>query len=196
MFQLAFHLPYYVWRSSQKACEDHRRDANASPLRQSRDVSFLNWKSSGSFGFLYEAQISCVVAGSDEWRWVAYCFVDTYFEPPEEGKETVLSYHEESVANGGMHTDPFTFGIIRADKPIQKPKEYFLMVFRTRIAQVKREWQQVAAVVKQSIREYVQVRSILLLLFILDLGAGDSSAVNSFQALISKKVGIATLKRQ
>jgi hypothetical protein len=163
MFQLAFHLPYYVWRSSQKPCEDHRRDANASPLRQSRDVSFLNWKSSGSSGFLYEAQISCVVAGSDEWRWVAYCFVDTYFDAAEDAKETVQSYHEDSLVEEGMRADPFTYGITSADNPIQKPKEYFLMVFRIRIAQVKREWQKLVAKVQQSIREYVQVRSLFFL---------------------------------
>src|SRR5271154_240991 len=163
MFQLAFHLPYYVWRGSQKVCEDHRRDANASPLRQSQDVSFLNWKSSGSSGFLYEAQISCVVAGSDEWRWVAYCFVDTYFDAAEDAKETVLSYHEDSLVDEGMPADPFTFGVTHADNPIQKPKEYFLMVFRIRIDQVKREWQQLVAKVQQSIREYVQVRSLFFM---------------------------------
>ncbi len=72
----------------------------------------------------------------------------------------MVSYHEDSLADEGMRVDPFTFGIIRADKEIRKPKEYFLMVFRIRIAQVKGEWQQVVAVVQQSIREYVQVSSI------------------------------------
>lgn len=158
MFQLAFHLPYYVWRSSQKVCEDHRRDANANPLRQSRDVSFLDWKGSGPPSFLYEAQISCVIAGSDESRYVAYCFVDTYFDAAEEAKESVLSYHEDSLVDQGMRADPFTFGVINADEPIQKPREYFLMVFRIRIDQIKREWQQVVAKMQQSIREYVQVR--------------------------------------
>lgn len=160
MFQLAFHLPYYVWRGSQKVCEDHRRDENANPLRQSQDVSFLNWKSSGSPGFLYEAQISCVVAGSDEWRWVAYCFVDTYFDADEEAKETVQSYHEDSLVTEGMRADPLTFGVTNADDPIQNPKAYFLMVFQIRINQVKREWQNVVAKVQQSVREYVQVRSL------------------------------------
>ena len=159
MFQLAFHLPYYCWRSSQKACEDHRRDVNARPLRQSRDVSFLNWERSGSSDFLYEAQISCVVAGSDEWRWVAYCFVDTYFDAAEETKESVLSYHEDSQIEEGMRADPLTRGKADADKPVQNPKEYFLIVLRYRIAQVKREWQQVVAKVQKSIREYIQVRS-------------------------------------
>ena len=163
MFHLAFHLPYYVWRGSKKAHEDHRRDANASPLRQSQDVSFLSWKNSESPGFLYEAQISCVVAGSDEWRWVAYCFVDTYFDAAEEAKETVLSYHEDSLVDQGMRADPFTFGVADADNPIQKPREYFLMVLHIRIDQVKREWQQVVAKVQQSIREYMQVRSLFFL---------------------------------
>jgi hypothetical protein len=157
MFQLAFHLPYYVWRSSQKPCEDYRRDANVTPLRQSQDVSFLNWKSSGSSDFLYEAQISCVVAGSDEWRWVAYCFVDTYFDTDEEAKETVLSYHEDSLVTEGIRADPLTFGVISADDPIRKPREYFLMILQIRINQVKREWQQVVEKMYQSVHEYEQV---------------------------------------
>ncbi|KAH8752719.1 hypothetical protein F5882DRAFT_385800 [Hyaloscypha sp. PMI_1271] len=156
MFQLAFHLPYYAWRTSQSACEDHRQDANASPLRQSLDISLLNPKSSKSSNFLYEAQISCVVAGSDEYRWVAYCFVDTYFDIGE-ANETVQSYHEDSLADEGMFTDPFTFGERDADDPIQKPREYFLEVFRVRIDQVKCEWEQVVANVQENIRKYVPI---------------------------------------
>ena len=158
MFQLAFHLPYYVWRSSQKPCEDHRQYANGDPLRHSQDVSFLEWEAYGSSSFLYEAQISCVVAGLDEWRWIAYCFVDTYFDTLEGGKETVLSYHEDSLTNKGIRADPLTFGVTDADKPIHDPRDYFLTVFQTRINQVKCEWQQVVAKVQQSVREYVQVR--------------------------------------
>jgi hypothetical protein len=165
MFQLAFHLPYFAWRSSQKPCEDHRQYANGDPLRHSRDVTFLNWKTCGPSGFLYEAQISCVVAGSDQWRWVAYCFVDTYFDAVDEGKETVLSYHKDSLGDEGMNADPFTYGVADADKPIRNPREYFLMVFRIRIKQITREWQQVVEKVSQSIREYEQVCSLLLLIF-------------------------------
>jgi hypothetical protein len=104
-----------------------------------------------------------VVTGSDEWRWVAYCFVDNYFDATEEARETVLSYHEDSLVAEGMRADPLTFGVTNADNPIQKPKEYFLMVFQIRIKQVKREWQQVVQKVQQSIREYEQVRSLFFL---------------------------------
>jgi hypothetical protein len=104
-----------------------------------------------------------VVAGSDEWRWVAYCFVDTYFDAAEEAKETVLSYHEDSLVAEGMRADPLTFGVANVDNPIQKPREYFLMVLQIRANQVKHEWQQVVAKVEQSVREYVQVRSLFFL---------------------------------
>jgi hypothetical protein len=126
-------------------------------LRQSQDVSFLDWDSS-SPGFLYEAQISCVVAGFDEWVWAAYCFVDTYFDANEEARESVQAYHDDSLDDEGMRADPLTFGVINADQSIQNPREYFLMVFSIRINQVKCEWQLVAAKVQQSIRD-VQVRS-------------------------------------
>ncbi|KAF4629532.1 hypothetical protein G7Y89_g8613 [Cudoniella acicularis] len=159
MFQLSFHLPYYVWRSSQKACEDHRRDANAGPLRQFRDVSFLNSQSSESSSFLYEAQISCVVSGSDEWRWIGYCFVDTYFDSNEEARESVVSYHEDSEEDDGLPADPFTYGVGDRNYPIRKPREYFLNVFGIRIKQISREWQQVVAKFEQSIREHIEIHN-------------------------------------
>jgi hypothetical protein len=181
MFQLAFHIPFYVWRVSDKAREDHRLNANARRLRQSRDVSFLNWEDSGSSDFLYEAQIFCLVAGSDESRWVAYGFVDTYFDAADEAKETVEAYHEDSIKDGGMHADPLTFGVMDAEKAKPKPREYFLSVFRIRIAQVKSELEQVVAKVQQSIREYVQVRCLFL-----GFHGGDSSKVN---LLVSQGLG-------
>jgi hypothetical protein len=158
MFQLAFHLPYYAWRTSQNACDDHRQDANDNPLRQSLDISFLNSKGLGPLNFLYEAQISCVIAGSDEYRWVAYCFVDTYFDT-DESKETVQSYHDDSLDDEGMFADPFTFGERDAEDPIHKPREYFLEVFRVRMDQVKCEWEQVVTNVQEHIRKYVPVSS-------------------------------------
>jgi len=157
MFQLAFHLPYYVWRKSHNVHEDHRRDANARPLRQSRDVSFLNWKNSGSSSFLYEAQISCLVSGTDEWRWVAYGFIDNYFDSEDDGKETVQQYHNDSIDEEGMRADPLTFGTCDSEKPIWNPRVYFLVVLKARLHQVKNEWQQVVAKVEESIWEYINV---------------------------------------
>lgn len=157
MFQLAFHIPFYVWRVSERAWEDHRLDSNANRLRQCRDVSFLDWKSSGPSNFLYEAQMSCLVAGEDDSRWVAYGFFDTYFDAVGEAKETVEAYHDDAIKEGGMNADPLTYGVIDAEMTVRTPREYFLSCFRIRIAQVKREWMQVDAKIRQSIRDYEQV---------------------------------------
>ena len=126
-------------------------------MRQSRDVSFLNWTSSGPSDFLYEAQSSCLVAGTDESRWVAYGFFDTYFDAVDAAKETVETYHKEKEQDGGMHTDPLTFGVIDAEKATPTPREYFLSVCQIRIAHIKCEWEQVVTKVGESIREYEQV---------------------------------------
>ena len=167
MFQLVFHIPFYVWRESETAREDHRLNYNAERFRQSQDVSFLNWESSVS-NFLYEAQISCLISGTDDWRWVAYCFVDTYFDA-DEGKETVEAYHEISEAGEVIFAaDPLTFGTSDANMSMQTPREHFLLVFRIRMFQVKREWEQVVAKIQQSIREYVQVRYHMLCLYTRD----------------------------
>jgi hypothetical protein len=181
MFQLAFHIPFYAWRVSDKAREDYRLDANASRLRQSQDVSFLNWDGLRTSDFLYEAQTSCLVAGSDESHWVAYGFVDTYFEDPDEAKETVEAYHEDSVQDGGLHVDPLTFGVIAAEQAISTPREYFLCVFQIRIAQAKREWEQVVGKIQQSVREYVQVSYLLR-----GFHGGDSRNVHPYKLQSTK----------
>ncbi|KAH9210687.1 hypothetical protein DL95DRAFT_465582 [Leptodontidium sp. 2 PMI_412] len=162
MFQLAFHLPYYVWRKSPKAHEDHRIHANGRPLRQSQNVSFLDRTSSETPSFLYEAQVSCLVSGTDESRWVAYVFVDNYFEVDGEGKETVSSYHEDSLGEDGERMDPLTYGTCPVNRPDWNPRKYFLVVFRVRLNQINCEWQQLVAKIKGSVREYAHDYSLSL----------------------------------
>lgn len=181
MFNLSFHIPFHALRS--KVCEDHRLDANGARLRQFRDVSFLNLNSSERL-FLYEAKVSCLVAGTDEWHWVgtseskdlnffsansaikqvAYAFVDTYFDNGGDAKETVENYHEDTIMKGGMLADPLAWGIADAGRTLTTPREYFLLVFRTRSKQAKDEWENQVEKIKSSVREYEQV-SFLSLVF-------------------------------
>ncbi|KAK2601845.1 hypothetical protein QQS21_004628 [Conoideocrella luteorostrata] len=154
-FQLSFHLPYYAWRSSAHAYEDHRRDRNANPLRQTIDVSYLNIQNPSDKCFLYESQISCVIAGPDRWRWVAYGFVDTRFDTDPGKKESVYSIHEDLISKGA-HMDPFTRGELEAEHPIQDPMEYFLKVFRIRLLQVRREWKLIVKELRKALRAYEQ----------------------------------------
>lgn len=157
-FRLEFHLPYYAWRHSDNLIQDPREYADKDPLRDTRDVSFLHWDiwNTGP-AHLSEAQISCVVAGIDNSRWEAYCFVETYFEP-DESKESVLEYYEEANGAEGMYQDPLTKGKVDAGTPTADPRWYFLQVFCVRLHQVKGEWQRVVENVYQSTRRYSKVR--------------------------------------
>lgn len=96
-----------------------------------------------------ETQISCVISGSDDWRWVSYAFVDTDFDGDEFG-DTVMS-------SEGLHwdRDPITAGNLDANTPIWKPREYFLRVFEIRIIQVRKEWDLLVRKVELGIDRYV-----------------------------------------
>jgi hypothetical protein len=152
MFRLAFHLPYYFLKVSKEARTDPRKYANGDPLRQVHNISFLDWKKSKTSTFLYEAQVSCVVAGPDEWRWIAYCFIDTYFQEPKE-RETVSSYCDSSQSQD-VKQDPFTRGETLADGKLQNPREFFLMVLKYRLEQVANEWRKVVEELRKRNREY------------------------------------------
>ena len=155
MFELSFHLPYYAWRRVPNPRIDRHQYEDMQPLRGVQDVSFLDWSDSKPSSFLYEAQISFTAAGSDDRRWVAYCFVDTDFET-EDDRETVLKYYD-GLAPQDMRVDPCTRGKTMADGKFQTPREYFLTVLRFRIQQIKSEWRQVVGKLKESIRGYEQV---------------------------------------
>ena len=125
-------------------------------MRLSDDVSFLTWQYGEPCSFIYEAQTSCVVSGSDVWRWVAYCFVESYFDVDNEARETVMAYHEDSQ-NGGFYMDPCTFGRFPLDDNIKDPRDWFLLVFCCRLHQIQGEWREVVWKVVQSVRDYEKV---------------------------------------
>jgi hypothetical protein len=78
-FQLELHLPFFLLRTSKPPME-YVGQVNTKPRRQWTDLSFLNMdtcQEQEEVWGIHEAQISCVIAGYDEWRWVAYCFSDT-----------------------------------------------------------------------------------------------------------------------
>jgi len=154
-FRLSLHLPFYALRTFKKPCErpkDHRQYSDGTSLRLCRDLSFLNRSTTESSEYLCEAQISFVITGPDKWRWVAYCFVDVYYEM--EGKETVSEYCQDSTGEEGMRVDPLTLGCVNAETPTHDAREYFLKVSLIRLNQVKREWQQIVGRFKHEVRAY------------------------------------------
>jgi len=102
----------------------------------------------GNYG-IYKAQISFVICGSDHRRWVAYAFVDTDFDSKELGDEEDFPYE-------GVQEDPIASDSkVDANRPIWSPREYFLMIVKIRVDQVRKEWEFLVRTVERSINGYV-----------------------------------------
>jgi hypothetical protein len=127
-------------------------------LRKWKDLSFLELQSSESesdivYG-IHDASISFALCGIDHWRWTAFAFVDTAFDD-HDLQEDLRSYE-------AIQPDPITSNLwIMANRPIWDPREYFLMAFNVRMAQVGKEWQYVVRKVEQGIKQYVCLSAIV-----------------------------------
>ena len=78
---------------------------------------------------IYEAQISFLVSGFDEWYWTAYCFIDTFFN----NDDVTQFYYDQKVdaAIGGERDIKF---------PVWNPRQCFLFTLSRRFRQVRKEW--------------------------------------------------------
>ena len=149
---MEFHVPYFALRTSLPPKDPIRKPVNSNPTRKWTDLSFLEIQSPESqdkkvYG-IHEAQISFVICGSDDGRWVGYAFVDTNFDSEGLGDQ-VFPYegvHEDLIASDGE---------LDANLPIWNPREYFLMICEIRIAQVLKEWEFLVRTVERSIKQYV-----------------------------------------
>src|SRR2546423_5707022 len=150
-FQLDLHLPFFLLRKSTPP-EQSVGKVNTKPRRRWTDMSFLKIDTSESqdqepkevWG-IHEAQTSCVVAGSDDWRWVGYGFVDTEID----GFLTDLSKDDLSF-------DRIAAGELEANIPIWRPRDYWLKLFEIRIEQVRKEWEYLIHKVEPSVTQYVR----------------------------------------
>lgn len=143
MFELAFHLPFRAWRSENNG--DHGSSVS--------DVSFLDWDGK-STGFLHSAVYSCTVAGSDEWNWVAYCFIDTQFQGFSEERESPESCFDTMQGLGSLPLDPCGNMSFTNDKTGPNPRCWFLQVLEARLKMVISEWRNIAQQIERSIERY------------------------------------------
>jgi hypothetical protein len=134
--------------------EDVRRRADGSALRRSEESIPLHGSnqaldSTGDWhDYIYEAQISVMVTGIDDWVWAAYCFADVYFKG-EGHRETV-----EHFSN--LHLDPHSCGNHPSDPPVWIPREYYLRALSCRMEQVKQEWNNSVTLLIQQTEPYVR----------------------------------------
>lgn len=124
MFVFEFHLPYCALREGQPITDTRRlrrHHTMLNPVEQSRDELFC-----------YDAQISFLITGVDEWLWTAYCCVDMFFGS-EQDPETYY-IREVDGPSGGERSE---------DYPTWNPREYFMLVLSQRVTQITREWENV-----------------------------------------------------
>lgn len=150
-FQLDLHLPFFLLRKSTPPGESVGK-VNEKPRRRWTDMSFLKIGTSESqdqkpkevWG-IHEVQATCVVAGSDDWRWVGYGFVDAEID----GSLTDLSEVDLSF-------DRIAAGELEADIPIWRPRDYWLKLFEIRIERVRKEWEYLIHKLELSVNQYVR----------------------------------------
>lgn len=134
---------------------DLRRRADGNPLRRSEESIPLQAVQNTDCSdrdhdhdYVYEAQISVMLTGIDDWVWTAYCFADVYFKG-EEHTETVEHYSNQQIK-----LDPHSCGR-PANPPVWNPREYYLRAFSCRVEQVKQEWSNSVSQLIQQTEPYV-----------------------------------------
>ncbi|KAL8822470.1 MAG: hypothetical protein Q9191_006796 [Dirinaria sp. TL-2023a] len=135
-FALEFHLPYYALRHGVSRRFDLRGLRRSYKFRSGLVDENLH-------EYLYEAQVSLLVTGSDEWFWTAYCCAETYFGSEESAKY----YHEKRL-------DAPSGGEISSRLPVWNPREYFLSILSRRLKQVTKEWNNTVKAVEQCLKAY------------------------------------------
>jgi hypothetical protein len=155
-----------AWRRTSSPQVD-TRPCEGKPLRKFIDVSFLAGfrqndidDKSKERPYLYEAQATCLVSGLDHYVWDAVGFVDTYFEEAQESKRDLKYFEfvcENHQDNAHVRPDLIPAGDSFADHPIWTPREYFLHVLESRLAQVVKEWDNLIGWTAYDIDDYVSI---------------------------------------
>lgn len=147
-FSLEAHLPYLAYRASRLPRLDPRQGLDGHRLRNchllgSTSLQDPGIASGGLKDYFYEAQVSIVVTGFDEWKWTAYCFEDAYFEDDEHRKKREVDQ--------GTALNPLSVEKHCLDTPIWDPREYFLSVFAARVEKATQEWSNLISRVLESL---------------------------------------------
>ncbi|RYP03607.1 hypothetical protein DL764_005037 [Monosporascus ibericus] len=105
---------------------------------------------------IYQAKVSCLVSGWDRYSWVAYMFVDLYFEEShvDEDLESI-AYYEQHLSDHEVRLDPFTAGETTSHAALREPREYFLQVLAVRLSRTKNEWEHLVLYIEEAICTYM-----------------------------------------
>jgi hypothetical protein len=152
-FQLDLQIPFFILSKSTPP-EQPTGKTNTKPHRKWTDLSFLKLdreapsaqeQGTGEVWGIQDAQFSCVVTGTDEWRWTGYGFVDAEID----GFLTDLS-------NQDLTFDQIAAKGIDAKLPIRSPRDYWIKVFEIRIEFVRKKWDYLIFQLENAIDRHVR----------------------------------------
>ena len=160
-FQLDLHLPFFKLDRSRPP-NGFPQEANAKPQRRWIDLSFMKLETCELQGEdqdpkevwgIQEAHITCTVAGTDNWRWIGYGFVDTEIDG-------VLA--DSDLAE--LKMDQIAAGELETTTPILCAREYWIKIFEIRINSVRKHWLYLIGKIEHSIDQYVSSLSHIFLM--------------------------------
>lgn len=135
---MEFHLPYLALRD---------RPMVSDPRGLRRSFKMLRTRNGNEADmFFYEAQISVLLVGVDEWFWTVYCCVETFFES-ERDPAWYEAYNFDAPTGGGR----------QASHPVWSPRGYFLLVLSRRMNQVTKEWTNIVKALEDCLEAQVHV---------------------------------------
>ncbi len=161
-FALELHLPHVVLKRHATPREDgRRRSTDQHRLRKARQLPRLDPSAKGTGSilreakaateYLYEAQLSVCVTGSNDRVWTATAFQDNYFQGPDEDMVTRCGRLTDS--HGVFQADPLTAGEKDANVPIWNPREYFLRVVEIQVDRVRKELHQIVSILQERVEQ-------------------------------------------
>ena len=153
MFALEFHIPFFALRRERT----FDRRAGSGEASRTHSQASLRKGSLLPFGdrniddqmYYYEASVSLLVSGPDEWVWTSYCFVDTYYNNE---RETMEDFENED----GKDTDARSGRHSFFKSPVWDPRQYYLAVLSRRLMQVTNEWSNLVSVLDVRLTSFVR----------------------------------------
>lgn len=159
-------MPYFALRENAINPETLRARTGPSALRKYKDLSFLKTPSThgqdnDTFG-IHEAQVSIVVHGTDQTRWVTYAFSDTEFQNlyhyDDEEDDDDDNDEEDQEGHMGVKPDPILSdqgSDVDAGTSINDPREYFLTAVDSRMKQILGEWTRLVRRIEKNFEQHV-----------------------------------------
>ncbi|KAF0327437.1 duf221 domain-containing protein [Colletotrichum asianum] len=141
MFALELHLPFRVWRKTDRLLMDNRiKVSTKQPLRSSRNLTFMmslgNDTETSKVHGVYAGHMGCVVIGHDQNRWTTHFAIDTWFEDCLDAQDKVMRYQCDLEVD--MELDPLS------------------CVMQNRLEQVKDEWELVLQNLDQGVSKLAE----------------------------------------